>query len=215
MIYYIALLDKEYNSIWHYLNPKIPPQLYGRLDTVGFDSLISMLSAFSMLGAELFKEPLTSIEYNTFRISYYRIPIDEGDRILSVVVTDKNEDINRVKKLIEKLVNMHSNLIRKRKTTTLNKTVYDNDTKVFLESFRILQEKTGLSYFKRILYKYRSLIFSSITFFVLAIALLNTYYKGLSLIVLSLAGGLIVAIQLVNLLLKKVIRRGRYYRLVS
>jgi len=215
MIYYIALLDKEYNNIWHYLNPKIPPLLYGRLDTIGFDSLVSMLSAFSMLGAELFKEPLTSIEYNTFKISYYRVPIDNNERILSVIVTDKNEDLNKIKNLIEKLVKMHSNLIRKRKVTTFDKESYDNETKILLESFKLLQEKTTIGRFRKFIYRYRTTIFSSLTAFMIAIAALSIYYQGLSIIVLSTSIALIVLIQLANILLKKGIKRGKYYRLVS
>lgn len=213
MIYYIALLDDEYNKIWHYLNPKIPPQLYGRLDTVGFDSLISMLSAFSMLGAELFKEPLTSIEYNTFKISYYRMSIDSGEKILSVIVTDRNEDLNRVRHVLEKLIKMHANIIKKRRST-INHEGYD-ETEMLLESFKLLQGKSALNSMKRFLYRYRAVIISSATAFIAAIALLNFYYRGFSLMIISTAITLIVALQAVNIIVKKAIKRNRYYRLVS
>lgn len=215
MIYYIALLDKDYKEIWHYLNPRIPLQLSNRLNTIGFDSLVSMLSAFSMLGAELFREPLTSIEYNTFQITYYRIRLDKDDKILGVIMTDRNEDLGKLKRMIEKVVEMNYNLIKKRSSGAIDEETHSNEPEVILESFKLLQEKSRISSIKRFAYKYRTSIVSSITTLVLVIAAFTIYMNGFSFMTITLAFGLIASIQALNILIKKSFRRSKYYRLVS
>lgn len=107
MIYLAYFISANGNLLWNYAHPALPSFLKKNIEKIGHNMIISMLSAFSAFGAELFQKTVNLIEFEEYRVYFEKIPIRGKTYVLSVAITDKNEPREKVRRILKRFIQIN------------------------------------------------------------------------------------------------------------
>jgi len=217
MIYLVYLLLDDGSMVWEYTHPALPRELKESVDRVGHDSIISMLSAFSMFGKEIFQNNVRSIRYDDYQIFFEKLSISKDKSLLAIVITDINEKRQKILKVMNRFLRINNALLLRSSENAVRDESYENDSKILHDSFSTLYYHASIGSFKRIARRYGKLILYSLILLALAIVGISVSYLNYNITLLTLLLSIILPVPVLNMVLKRTLRKKRkkYYRLVT
>ena len=217
MIYLVYLLLDDGSMVWEYTHPALPRELKESVDRVGHDSIISMLSAFSMFGKEIFQNNIRSIRYDDYQIFFEKLSISKDKSLLAIVITDINEKRQKILKVLNRFLRINNALLLRSSGNAVRDASYENISKILQDSFSTMYYHASIGSFRSIARRYGKLILYSLVLLALAIVSISISYLNYNITLLTLSLSVILLVPVLNIVLKRTLgkKRKKYYRLVT
>jgi len=203
--------------LWEYENPNIPVNLKRKIEEIGHGSIVSMLSALSMFGRDLFSRSIRVIEFDDYKIFFEKIFLVKNVSVHVIAITDKNEKKTKLLRTLNAFFKIHSSAFLQNRND-LRDMSYERLSNTLHQSFTDIYNKLSITSFKRVSQIWKKILFPTASIISVAMLILSLYVltqlsvSSLLLLIMLLYLGLL----LMRLFLKRGKRKpGRYYRCLS